>query len=557
MNQKLRRWMNATKIVEGSYQTPMPICSKAYRKFEKMNNVSLFIWQYSEENGIMKVFASEKDMATHTPVDLLVIEKKEKDKETERHYIAVKKYNTLLCSLNKKKTSKFVCRYCETNFQSEEKLTEHRLVCGRVQNYKMPTVGENDIMRFSNNQNKVPVPFIIYGDFESRLVDIIEEEETEELIVDEKKEVQVVKKRRIPVQKRNTIHNQKHLPYSYGLKAICTVDPNIKFDLVMGYHIDQFWGDLDKIKDKIHRIIDDVKPMNLTNEEQKSFRNATDCWICEKELGTKTKKALDVNWAGELNGYCHYSCRSAEAGNYKMTKEEKDKYYEATQCSRCNKNFEIKQGKLVGKCIGMNDKFEGVVCMSCRTPQEGNYKLTPEDRIKLKEQNDCVVCNKPFVGVRDAVRDHCHISGIYRGAAHNECNLNLRQTKKMKIPVVFHNLRGYDSHLIVKAFNESGDEKGRNISCIPNNSEKYMSISVSQFKFIDSAQFLLGSLDSLVESMKRGNRDEKGSIIEDQQTDDTFADFYYMNDWIKNGHPGQLINAPDDSLLTKKLIISK
>ena len=58
------------------------------------------------------------------------------------------------------------------------------------------------------------------------------------------------------------------------------------------------------------------------------------------------------------------------------------------------------------------------------------------------------VCSKPLEG--DSVRDHSQIIGKYRGAAHNECNLKLRlSSKTTTIPVVFHNLRGYDSHLIM------------------------------------------------------------------------------------------------------------
>ena len=68
------------------------------------------------------------------------------------------------------------------------------------------------------------------------------------------------------------------------------------------------------------------------------------------------------------------------------------------------------------------------------------------------------------------VRDHCHFSGKFKGAAHNECNLNYKIPKF--IPVVFHNLSGYDSHLLVKKLRGSQGEK---IKCIPNNEEKYIS----------------------------------------------------------------------------------
>ena len=76
-------------------------------------------------------------------------------------------------------------------------------------------------------------------------------------------------------------------------------------------------------------------------------------------------------------------------------------------------------------------------------------------------------------------------------AVHNACNLKLHiYLDKGKVPVVFHNLRGYDSHLIMQVLG-GFEEK---ISCIPNNMEKY---SVGQLKFIDSLKFLNSSLDKL------------------------------------------------------------
>ena len=99
------------------------------------------------------------------------------------------------------------------------------------------------------------------------------------------------------------------------------------------------------------------------------------------------------------------------------------------------------------------------------------------------------------------MRDHCHITGEYRGAAHNACNLKLRlNPKTTSIPVVFHNLRGYKCHLLMQA---SSKVEGR-VSCIPNITEKYISFSLGQLRFIDSAQFLLASLDKLVAANSPG-----------------------------------------------------
>ena len=68
----------------------------------------------------------------------------------------------------------------------------------------------------------------------------------------------------------------------------------------------------------------------------------------------------------------------------------------------------------------------------------------------------------------EKVRDYCHVTGKFRGAAHRNCNINFQITKKA--PVIFHNLRGYDSHLI---FNEL-DKFDVKINVIPNGLEKYM-----------------------------------------------------------------------------------
>ena len=65
----------------------------------------------------------------------------------------------------------------------------------------------------------------------------------------------------------------------------------------------------------------------------------------------------------------------------------------------------------------------------------------------------CHICEQEFgvyekTGEIFKVRDHCHFTGKYGGAAHNQCNLKCR--KPLILPVVFHNLQGYDSHLFIK-----------------------------------------------------------------------------------------------------------
>ena len=101
----------------------------------------------------------------------------------------------------------------------------------------------------------------------------------------------------------------------------------------------------------------------------------------------------------------------------------------------------------------------------------------------------------------DKVRDHDHLQQghNYRGAAHNACNLNYKPAKF--IPVVFHNLRGYDSHIILSGVGKIPSDK---ISCIPNNMEKYISFYIGSLRFVDSLQFLNASLETLVKIWLRG-----------------------------------------------------
>lgn len=127
----------------------------------------------------------------------------------------------------------------------------------------------------------------------------------------------------------------------------------------------------------------------------------------------------------------------------------------------------------------------------------------------------CYICQNNFTKDNKKVRDHCHISEVYRGAACNRCNLKLKLSNR--IPVVFHNLRGYDSHLLIQKI---GKFK-RPINIIPNNMKKYISFSIGteidyynkvskiikrrivyNLTFIDSFQFMPSSLSQLVDNLK-------------------------------------------------------
>ena len=94
------------------------------------------------------------------------------------------------------------------------------------------------------------------------------------------------------------------------------------------------------------------------------------------------------------------------------------------------------------------------------------------------------------------MRDHCHVTSKFRGTAHWNCNINLQLTKK--VPVIFHNLRDYDSHLIFCEHDKS-DVK---VNVIPNGLKKYVSFFLNKnLVFIDSIQFVNSGLDKLVKNL--------------------------------------------------------
>ena len=146
----------------------------------------------------------------------------------------------------------------------------------------------------------------------------------------------------------------------------------------------------------------------------------------------------------------------------------------------------------------------------------GNEKIiiTKEEEEEFKQASDCWICKKKL-NLEDRVRDHCHFTGRYRGAAHNRCNL--KYSKPNNISVFFHNLTGYDSHLFIKKL----DVTAGNIDCIPNNEEKYISFSktikTGEYKnkkgetknkyfkivFKDSMKFLLSSVEALVNNLPK------------------------------------------------------
>ena len=130
------------------------------------------------------------------------------------------------------------------------------------------------------------------------------------------------------------------------------------------------------------------------------------------------------------------------------------------------------------------------------TKKEKTFFKTQE-AYHIYEEKVCVDKDDESYINRKKVKDHCHYTGKFRGAAHSKCNLNYKVTKD--IPIIIHNAN-YDTHFII---NQLAEEFKGELNCIGENMEKYITFSVSvkkecgdgktislKLRFIDSFRFM-------------------------------------------------------------------
>ena len=359
-----------------------PLKLKDITKFEKLNPEISGINVFSNDGmTIYPLRMAERDCKN--TIDLFLHEE-----DGDSHYSLIKNFHRLIKSqLTKSKDGKiFICKRCFTHFTKEELLEKHIKYCSNNQTVavKMPEL--NTYLHFKNYYKQLPIPFVVYGDFEcfTKTMNSC-----------------------TPNPKESYNYNyQKHEPsgFCFYVKSIVPgihIKPIIYTKNSEDEEIAKIF--VEKIAEVTKSIYNDFycrpKPLRLTSEEQKLFEQAKTCHICSCEL--------------------------------------------------------------------KNDK----------------------------------------------VRDHCHFTGKYRGAAHNKCNLMCK--KPRVLPVIFHNLQGYDAHLFIK---QLAKLEGK-LDCIPSTEEKYISFSKTikvgeykhisgkilpinfEIKFLDSFKFLQTSLANLVSNL--------------------------------------------------------
>ena len=137
-----------------------------------------------------------------------------------------------------------------------------------------------------------------------------------------------------------------------------------------------------------------------------------------------------------------------------------------------------------------------------------NSIISEEEKHLFQQSNSCCwICEKLIDNDDEKVRDHFHVTGKFRGLGHWSCNKNIQLTKK--VPIIFHNLRGYNSHLIFCELNKF-DVK---IMVIPNGLEKYKASFLNKsLLFIGSMQVTNSGVDKLVKNL--ANEDFKYLVEE-------------------------------------------
>ena len=139
------------------------------------------------------------------------------------------------------------------------------------------------------------------------------------------------------------------------------------------------------------------------------------------------------------NSACFFLVCSYDAGQNVM--------WQATG-EYCVAKMVVELGSLATKCIAKMKEMEPM-------------NLTRSELSKHYNAKHCHICSRSFDGDDDPrgfkVKDHCHLTGSYRGAAHNKCNFYFFCNRFL--PVVMHNLKGYDSHLIIKDARRQKDRR--------------------------------------------------------------------------------------------------
>ena len=161
--------------------------------------------------------------------------------------------------------------------------------------------------------------------------------------------------------------------------------------------------------------------------------------------------------------------------------------------------------------------------------------MTEENQEDYRKNNICRFCEKNIES--DKVRDHCHLTGKYRGPAHSICNINVTQDQSSFIPFIFHNFSNYDCHMFFEKIVDKKNDKVK-FDIIPKTNEEYISVTYGCIRFIDSYRFVSSGLDSLVKTLVDNSnktlKDLNEEIIDNDELSNIFNDIVEEEKTIKD-----------------------
>lgn len=451
---------------------PLPI--HQISKFEMQNpDISINAFYYSQESqAVVPQYLSKFEGRQHV-VNLLIVTGKTNDDSTIMHYTLITSLSRLLSAQHSNHHHKiFPCLSCLHCFSSQQCLSKHAPLCRlqdpcriefplteqeiEIRNKHTDTLNQtnkktnyNDINKlyFKNYKNMQRCPFVIYADFESLLVPHSEQK------LDDNHQEDLL----------NSEENDFENPFIND-------ETQVESD-----------GDLADPVEYTELIINKDKKFQFVNPNCKDLHVPSG--VC----------CLRVSAYEEYNNEPTFLYSGPDV---------LDHFFDYLNCQR--------------------DFIDSVLSsdLPCNP-------LTEIQRLDFTKADRCSNCNRKFdSNIKSKVKciHHDHITGKYIGPTCNRCNLALKCRKQgaakekspdkrqemrdyrfndFFIPVVFHNSKNYDSHIIIKNLEKRYVQKKDKIHVIANNKEKYISFQIGPFKFIDSLQFLNSSLETLVTNLKR------------------------------------------------------
>ena len=169
--------------------------------------------------------------------------------------------------------------------------------------------------------------------------------------------------------------------------------------------------------------------------------------------------------------------------------------------------------------------------------------MTQKDDEDYRNNNICRFCEKNIES--DKVRDHCHLTGNYRGPAYSKCNINVTQKQSNFIPFIFHNFSKYDCHLFFKKMVDKKKDKV-DFEIIPKTNEEYISVTYGCIRFIDSYRFLSSGLDSLVKALVDNSHKTLNKLKKEMVDNDEILDIVNK---IEENYPEEIENLEEALLI--------